>query len=505
VGSVKLAGSHHPTGQAASLEELAMKKEPKTPDEVRIPPQDNDTEQEILGGALCSSDACAHMIGSLTEDDFGNVYHQRIFRAIESEYEKEPEGVNVASVGFELKRRETLADCGGAEYIERLRGEYVHMTSLRQGCIRLRELATLRETMKIGGRMYSEAEAIPDDIHAFLAENMALVTALAERNAPQFAFATFEEIGEGMTDTTWLWKHWLPNGYLTLLAGDPGVGKSMLSLHLARSVALPCAWPDGTPGPDEPGTVLYCDTEAAQAMHVQRARRWGIPMDRLLMPGLDGTGHLWLDDPESLLAVRDAVAKHGVRLVIVDSLRAGFKGDENSSEVAEMMTEWAALARDLEVAMVFVHHMRKRQQGEKREATLEALRGSSAIGAAARSVIALDCPDPRDTAIRAAVVKTNLCPKPEPIGLTVSEDGISGAQAPSAPRPDTKLAEAEDFLTDQLRHGAKSPGDLIDMAEEQGIARATLYRAKESLDLVSMDHDDDPRKSMWGLPARRSG
>src|SRR5262245_7131954 len=50
----------------------------------------------------------------------------------------------------------------------------------------------------------------------------------------------------------WLWERRLPVGQLTLLAGDPGTGKSLVALDLAARVSTGALWPDER-GPDEPG------------------------------------------------------------------------------------------------------------------------------------------------------------------------------------------------------------------------------------------------------------
>ena len=52
----------------------------------------------------------------------------------------------------------------------------------------------------------------------------------------------------------WLWHKRIPLGKITLLDGDPGMGKSMLALSLAASVSSGRPMPAGTPGPtNRPG------------------------------------------------------------------------------------------------------------------------------------------------------------------------------------------------------------------------------------------------------------
>jgi len=45
---------------------------------------------------------------------------------------------------------------------------------------------------------------------------------------------------------SWLWAGWIPLGKLAVLDGDPGVGKSTLTLDIAARVTTDRAMPDGT-------------------------------------------------------------------------------------------------------------------------------------------------------------------------------------------------------------------------------------------------------------------
>jgi putative DNA primase/helicase len=54
-----------------------------------------------------------------------------------------------------------------------------------------------------------------------------------------------------VTPTQWLWTGYLAEGALAILDGDPGQGKSMLTLDLAARLSTGRAWPDdqSNPGP----------------------------------------------------------------------------------------------------------------------------------------------------------------------------------------------------------------------------------------------------------------
>jgi hypothetical protein len=61
----------------------------------------------------------------------------------------------------------------------------------------------------------------------------------------------------------WLWQGWLPEGKLALLDGDPGLGKSLLTLDLCASLSTGRPMPDGNPGPGAvPALVLNAEDGA---------------------------------------------------------------------------------------------------------------------------------------------------------------------------------------------------------------------------------------------------
>lgn len=66
------------------------------------------------------------------------------------------------------------------------------------------------------------------------------------------------------TEVEWLWKPYIPRGKLTILEGDPEVGKTWLSLAIAAAITQ--GWPlpgaeQETPGPTIPRAVIYMQAE----------------------------------------------------------------------------------------------------------------------------------------------------------------------------------------------------------------------------------------------------
>lgn len=95
----------------------------------------------------------------------------------------------------------------------------------------------------------------------------------------------------------WLWENWLPTGTLTLLVGKARIGKSALGLAMANIVVTGCNWPDGQLN-DNPGLAVWVETEGAQAILLDRANKWGMSLEKVLLPCTtnDPLDKLWLDE-----------------------------------------------------------------------------------------------------------------------------------------------------------------------------------------------------------------
>ena len=57
-------------------------------------------------------------------------------------------------------------------------------------------------------------------------------------------------------EVEWLWPGWLPAGKLALVDGDPGLGKSLLTLDLCARLSTGRPMPDGSSGPGPVNTLI---------------------------------------------------------------------------------------------------------------------------------------------------------------------------------------------------------------------------------------------------------
>lgn len=240
----------------------------------------------------------------------------------------------------------------------------------------------------------------------------------------------------------WLWPGRLARGKLTILDGDPGQGKSTLTIDLAARVSTGAAWPgsfapgegmadpmasDGRP-PVAAGVVVVTYEDGPADTIRPRLEAAGADLARVVVFNLEHAPSI----PDDLDQLEVAVRAVGAALVIFDPLMAGvtLKADSHSDHhMRRVLRPLAALAERLHLAILGVRH---RPKAGGRNA-ITAGNGSIAIVGAARvGLLAAGDPEAPDDphAHVLAVSKSNLaahCPtlRYRTVGATVmaSETG----------------------------------------------------------------------------------
>ena len=195
---------------------------------------------------------------------------------------------------------------------------------------------------------------------------------------------------------SWLWEPYIPRRKLTLVEGDPGMGKTWLMLQIAASVSQGYGLPgqDGKPQvkQDQGQPVLYLSAEDGLA-DTLRPRLDAAGADCTKIHALTGwraqdgeavtTGSITLAD---LPVIQTAMADYRPALVIIDPLQAylGAKTDMyRANEVRPILAALVLLAEQYNCAIVCVRHLSKAPYSR---AIYRGL-GSIDFTAAARSVL----------------------------------------------------------------------------------------------------------------------
>jgi RecA-family ATPase len=198
----------------------------------------------------------------------------------------------------------------------------------------------------------------------------------------------------------WLWRGWLPRGKLVVLDGDPGTGKSTLSLDLAARISTGKPWPDGTAGTDPAPVVLATAEDDLSDTVLPRLRVAGgdpsyvYALIGLGYTGADGREHrrpFTLADVEKIEAV---VRRLGAALVIIDVLAAYLPSGSDAhvdQDVRTVLAPVAEMAQRTRSCVLLLRHLNKTVGGS----ALYRGGGSIGISGAARGVL-LAGRDPED-------------------------------------------------------------------------------------------------------------
>jgi RecA-family ATPase len=117
----------------------------------------------------------------------------------------------------------------------------------------------------------------------------------------------------------WLWPGYLARGKLALLDGDPGMGKSLITLDLVARLSRGGPLPDGTAAPRPITSVLLSAEDEAGDTIRPRAEAAGADLSRLVVPKFNGRVPQFPDD---LPALEELVVERGAELVVIDPLMA---------------------------------------------------------------------------------------------------------------------------------------------------------------------------------------
>lgn len=310
----------------------------------------------------------------------------------------------------------------------------------------------------------------------------------------------------------WIWPGRLPAGKLVMLAGDPGLGKSFLTMDIAARLSSGRLLPDQSgaeqvrapmdvvilSAEDDPGDTIRPRLEDAGAELYNVHMLEGV---RFSESGIAGA--IRLDrDAEAVYRALRRCGNPG--LVIIDPITAylGQIDANSNADVRKVLRPLSKLAEKTGVCVLCVTHLNKATQSK----TIYRSMGSLAFTAAARMawLVAKDPSRPEDRVL--APIKSNISGSAPGLRYRITQkDGDSGptVEYQIDTRPITledleqtgaegdqpgELDEAVSWLTEALTGGAVGAKEIVKQAGEVGISKRTLARAKRELGVRSARH-----------------
>lgn len=357
----------------------------------RVPPQNLEAEQSVLGSILLDNGATYQVAEILQEKDFYKESHRRIFASILSLLEKN-EPADLVTLTNELKQKGELSQVGGVTYLAQVVDAVPTAANVEYYAKIVKEKAILREVIQASTEIVTTAYQESGDIVEFLdkAEQVIFQVSESREKSGLTAISTvlkssFKQIeknyerkelitglASGFKDLDKLTAGFQPSD-LIIVAGRPSMGKTSFVLNIAEHVAL-----------KEKETVAIFSLEMAREQLASRllCSMSRIDSSRLRSGFIDEVEWMRLTDAAGLLSesnifiddmgqanvfemrakARRLKASKGLGLVIVDYLqlmKGAGKIESREREISEISRSLKAMAKELNVPVIALSQLNR--------------------------------------------------------------------------------------------------------------------------------------------------
>lgn len=380
----------------------------------RVPPQNLEAEQSVLGAMLIDKDACVAVTNALRPEDFYAEKHQELYAAIFAVFGR-GEPVDLITVQDELAKRGQLDDVGGLGYLTSLVNMVPTTANVQQYATIVEQKATLRRLQSAARKIVDDCYST-EDIDATLQDAEKNVFAVTQRRSAKgyihikdalvTAYGHLEHLYTSKGTTTGVTTGFrdldqmtsgLQPSDLIIVAARPSVGKTAFTLNIARNAAV-----------IGKASVMFFSLEMAAEQLALRmlAAEAAVDGHRLRTGQLQeqdwsrlGSGlgtlseaSIFIDDtpncplPEVRAKARRVALEHGLDMIIIDYLqlmsipqRPGAQANRQQ-EISEISRSLKQLARELKVPVIALSQLsRSVEQRQDKRPMLSDLRESGAI------------------------------------------------------------------------------------------------------------------------------
>lgn len=312
----------------------------------RLPPQDLDAEQAVLGGMLLSRTAVAEVARILTSGtEFYKPAHETIYNAILAVYARGAEKPDPITVAAELTKSGDIVRIGGANYLHTLVQMVPSAANAEYYAERLAELAAMRGGIEESTRTIQALYAGQGDATEILENGVERLKAVRDRgmassDKPSKTLRTF--LTEADDEPEWIVPGVLARWDRLIVTAPEGGGKSLFNRQLlARTAAGLHPWQKARIAPKR---VLLVDVENSESqvrpwlrrMHRAACEELGGPADDLLdnfvVEVLEGG--LDLRNPGDRARLLRLVEHNAPDMIAIGPLYKMASGNPNEEEVA---------------------------------------------------------------------------------------------------------------------------------------------------------------------------
>ncbi len=378
----------------------------------KVPPQNLEAEQSVLGGILLDNQALNSVMEILRVEDFYSEAHRKIFAAILDISEKSRPS-DLVTLNDYLRDKKQIDAVGGAVYLASLVDTVPSAANIVHYSKIVKEKAILRNLIGTATDILTKSYNAGSDVDGLLDEAEHAIFEISENKIkPSFSplkdlikdsFRTIERLYEKKELITGV-----PTGFekldemtsglqksdLIIIAGRPSMGKTAFALNIAQRAAIDSGIPVAIFSLEMSKEQLASRMLSSEAMVDSQRLRRGYPGETDWPKLTTAAGRLaeapiYIDDTAAISVLemkakaRRLKAESGLGLLIVDYLqlmRAGGSRDSREQEISEISRSLKALAKELNIPVVALSQLNRQvEQRTNRRPQMADLRESGAI------------------------------------------------------------------------------------------------------------------------------
>lgn len=378
----------------------------------RLPPQDNEAEQSVLGAVFLSSDALVEAMAYLVPEDFYKKAHQLIFQAMMDLSDRD-EAIDIVTIKNILENQNQLEDIGGISYIAELAEAVPTAANVTYYAKIVKEKAMTRQLINVATKIVSESYEGDASVTDLLDNAERDILAVSEqrgntgfRNIGEILQESLENIdalSQNNEDITGL-----PTGYreldkitaglhadeLIILAARPGVGKTAFALNIAQNIGTKT---DNTialfsleMGAEQLVNRMLCAEGSIESNHLRTGQLNDEEWNNLIVAmGSLSQASIYIDDTPGVRMAeirakcrRLAKEKGNLGLIVIDYLQLieGSGQENRQQEVSAISRQLKKLAKELHVPVIALSQLsRGVEQRQDKRPVLSDIRESGSI------------------------------------------------------------------------------------------------------------------------------
>lgn len=227
-----------------------------SPGGVRLPPQNIEAEQSVLGSLLIDKNAIVRVADLLTPQDFYRPGHEKIYATMLELYEKH-QPIDILSLTNRLKEKKLLQDIGGSGYLAELTNYVTTSSHVEHYAGIVREKRVLRDLIRVSASITEHAFDTSVEFEQMIDSIESQILNISQTSLPQNFVHIRDEMKIAYERIEKLHEHkgtirGVPTGFsgldnllsglqrsdLVILGARPSLGKTSLALDIARHAAM---------------------------------------------------------------------------------------------------------------------------------------------------------------------------------------------------------------------------------------------------------------------------